>query len=390
MVGFAACNDEGKGGSSKVINRPPVYPSASEINKTITSLNASYPAITLVEPVGTSTEGRPITALVISDNPSAVEDEPSVRLTGGVHGNEFIPCEILVRLAEYLITEYNGNSSVRNLVDSRRIVIIPLLNPDGWELGTRNNSRKVNLNRNFSDHWDVDENNAGDTPFSEAESKAFRDYCEARIFHLSATFHSGAVVVNMPFDWGDNACPVEDDLVQSLALVYSTNGTFLLTPNLMSDNTSWDINQGTVWGWDWYYIHGSLQDWSYVVTGCVDLTIEVAESSPTTETGVEQYFQYNRDSMLAYIEAAGRGVSGYVKDTGGSVLSGVSISLVSPVGDIVTRTDTNGYYHRILQPGTYTLRFSRDGYIPQDVPVVLSDFLTLNLSDVTLQTDPER
>ena len=391
MVLAVACYDGGaKGGESPPLNRPSVYPSAAEINTAISTMATAHNTICRVENVGSSAEGRPITALVISDNPGVCEGEPSVRLAGAIHGNEFLSCEILLRYAEYLLDGYPSDGTVKTLVDGRVITIIPLLNPDGWERGSRRNANGVDLNRNFGDNWQSGSDH-GTGPFSEIESQAMRDYCVDRVFHLSAAFHTGAVVVNMPFDWAasdDGGMPVEADLVQQLAYDYSREGNFLSTPNQLGDV---DAVDGTIWGGDWYTINGSLQDWSYTETGCPELTIEIAASSPSADEGIGEYFAYNRDSLLNYCVAAGRGVSGRVTGTDAESLADVTIELVNEAGDtvtgdIATRTDIAGYYHRVLLPGSYYLRFSHDGYTPKTKPVMVAESMEPGTCDVTLDS----
>jgi hypothetical protein len=62
---------------------------------------------------------------------------PAVVFTGGIHAREWIAPEITYLIAEYLIKHYSTapqghyQTTIRNLVDSRRIYIIPMLNPDG-------------------------------------------------------------------------------------------------------------------------------------------------------------------------------------------------------------------------------------------------------------------
>jgi carboxypeptidase D len=254
-----------------------------------------------------------IKALVISDNPGTLEGEPAVRLTGGIHGNEMMSVELLIRFIEYLTYNYNTNPDIKNLIDSRYICIIPVLNPDGFAVKSRYNSNGVDLNRNFDDadnHWTSD-SRSGSSPFSESESKALRDFSIPKNFNISITYHIGAVLVNLPFDFGkeiEGVYPVQNNLIKSYAKTYTNagGGVFLTNPNLyVSPYMSTD---GWINGGNWYVANGTLQDWSYTVTGCLDLTIEVARRNPSTEAGVQQVFMYNRDSIVAYIERAGENV----------------------------------------------------------------------------------
>lgn len=348
-------------GSPAELAIPVDYHDPSEVRSFFENVEAQHPDIARLETVGFSVRGEEIIALVLSDNPELNEQEPRVRLTGTIHGNEIISGEILIRLIEELTGRYGTDPDIKNLVDTRYIVIIPVMNPDGMWDGRRYNDHDVDLNRNFSTAF-VPGGSHGDVAFSEPESAALRDYSMDKNFHLSATFHAGTVIVNLPFDYARMSTggdiPLENDLVWELGKIYSMAGTFLANPDILADP---DVDDGVINGGDWYIAYGSLQDWSYVEKGCIDITIEIADYSPETEEGIDEVYAYNRESLLAYIDAAGLGVSGYVEDGGGNPLPGVAVKVTD--GDIITHTDENGWFHRILLDGEHTLEFSLDGYI---------------------------
>jgi predicted deacylase len=145
--------------------------------------------------IGTSTEGRPITALRVGDGPRKLV------LVGATHGfPERNTHELSLMLADY----FRANpQAVPPLV---RLYIVPLLNPDGLALGTRFNARGVDLNRNMDtgmdacpeNDWSVTVQGAygvvsdtgGPYPDSEAESRAI----SAFLLDASAVifFHSNA------------------------------------------------------------------------------------------------------------------------------------------------------------------------------------------------------
>jgi hypothetical protein len=279
------------------------YLTPEEIDVFLNEIKLNYPNITSIETLGDSQSGdHVIKALVISDNPGTDEGEPAVRLTGGIHGNEKMSVELMIRLIEYLTSNYNSDPAVKSLVDNRYICIIPVLNPDGLAANSRYNSRGVDLNRNFDDHWYSDYHH-GESAFSEKETAALRDFSPSGKFNLSITYHVGAVLVNLPFDYQTEP-PAENDLIRSYATIYTkaNSSVFLSNPDLYVDLEH--MVDGTINGGEWYIITGSLQDWSYTKTGCLDLTIEIAKRNPDTEEDVQKVFMYNKDSLMAYIESA--------------------------------------------------------------------------------------
>ncbi len=363
------------------------YHTPEEVNLFLEQTETNYPGIAHVEDVGTSAAGRKIKALIISDNPETLEGEPAVRLTGGIHGDEMMGVELLLRFIEYLTSNYNSSSTVKSIVDSRYICIIPVLNPDGLARKNRTNYNGIDLNRNF--------NETGSS--LQPETKALQDFSSSKSFCISITYHTGAVLLNMPFDYGsekiDGIAPVENTLVKAYALTY-TNGTgsvFLTNPDVfirIYNSIYGDyiyLDKGTINGGDWYVITGSLQDWSYTETGCLDFTIEVTKSNPSTEVGVQQVFMYNRDSLMAYISKSGDGIYGRVTD-GTNGIANVEITASwsnggTITGDIIIKTDSKGYYHRIFLPGTYDLTFTKTGYTSQtQTGISVTDSTLLNVT----------
>ena len=111
--------------------------------------------------LGHSVQGRAITAQVLGDG----LDTTLVIAT--IHGNEPAGTPLVRRLADHLATN-------PDLLEGRRIVIIPVANPDGVAAGTRENVRGVDLNRNFEASNRVNNGANGHQSLSEPESRALQ------------------------------------------------------------------------------------------------------------------------------------------------------------------------------------------------------------------------
>lgn len=100
----------------------------------------STPATAVVEApgphAGRSVEGRPIHVQVLGEGPRCV------LLLASIHGNEAAGTPLLEQLARLLARR-------PELLQSTRVVIVPVLNPDGLAAGTRRNAQGVDLNRDY-------------------------------------------------------------------------------------------------------------------------------------------------------------------------------------------------------------------------------------------------
>ena len=78
------------------------------------------------------------------DDPSL----PAVAFIGGVHGLERIGAEVVIAYLRSLVMRLRWDDSLHRMLDSVRLLFVPLLNPGGLALGTRANPNGVDLMRN--------------------------------------------------------------------------------------------------------------------------------------------------------------------------------------------------------------------------------------------------
>jgi protein MpaA len=89
-----------------------------------------------------------------------------------IHGNEPAGTALVRRLAQHL--EQNPHLLARQ----RRVVLLPVANPDGMVMGTRHNANGVDLNRNFQTANRVNNAESGKTALSEPETRAIHAIIE--------------------------------------------------------------------------------------------------------------------------------------------------------------------------------------------------------------------
>ena len=156
------------------------------------------PSITQIYTIGKSANGTSIYSIIFSDNPLFHEKgEPEIKYIGNMHGDEVVGRELLLQLITYLCDNYGKSELITHLIDSTRLHIVPSLNPDGYVKKSRENSNMVDLNRNFPSNFPSTKSSESKV---QPETSAILSWSKLYPFVLSANFHSGAVVVNYPFD----------------------------------------------------------------------------------------------------------------------------------------------------------------------------------------------
>lgn len=113
------------------------------------------------------------------------DDAPVVLIFAGIHGDEPASATVAERLVDAL-SEHPPTD--------RRVVLLPVANPDGLAAGTRVNARGVDLNRNFpAQNWTPahrQRERHGTQPLSEPESRALTTLIETLDPVLIVSIHA--------------------------------------------------------------------------------------------------------------------------------------------------------------------------------------------------------
>ncbi len=198
----------------------------------VDSTRKSRPAPPYLTPFGTalmppprlygekSILGRPLPYWVIG------QGEETVLVFGGIHGDELTSSELAF---DFLIFALENQDKLQG----RRLVIAPLVNPDGFLSGSRNNARNVDLNRNFpANNWMVvgsrSRSTSGLHPRSEPETRFLLFLIDRFAPRRAVALHGAAKCVN----WDGPA----EDLARTMSTLtglptrssigYATPGSF--------------------------------------------------------------------------------------------------------------------------------------------------------------------
>lgn len=109
--------------------------------------------------VGKSVQNRPIMCTVVG------QGEDTTFILATIHGNEPAGTPLVRRLAEYL-------QQRPHLLAGRKVVLLPVANPDGMAHNSRYNANGVDLNRNFAAANRRNSAQHGYSPLSEPEAAA--------------------------------------------------------------------------------------------------------------------------------------------------------------------------------------------------------------------------
>lgn len=332
--------------------------------RTIQSANSR---IVTLSTIGTSVEGRAIVAARIT-NPDVTTRKPVVVYLAAYHAREVVTPELALKTLHMFVDDYGRDPLLTNLVDTREIWVVPLVNPDGWSrvergaqwwrknadgnptgcgvnpgVGAGSATPGVDLNRNHDDHWGQDlgsspdpcgETYRGAAAHSEPEAQAVQTLVNSTHPTALISWHSYGNQVLWPWGYSataGSASPLLDALGGRLAALTGY--------------------QGGPTGSTLYVTSGELTDWAWVTTGTAGFTIEVGgyADSPTCRGGggscnpfappysaVSRFWDQNRLAALYLARVADKPARAYGPDPAQPIVSAppgqpatVSVSLAA-------------------------------------------------------------
>jgi len=385
------------------------YTNQAALERHLKELAKERPDIASTFSLGQSEQGRELFGLKLAAGGGARPLlRPMVKYVGNMHGDETVGREILLALAEYLVKNYGAVDRVTELLDSTEVYLLPTMNPDGYEhtnlLGhapTRGNGNNVDLNRAFPTWKDLGQDRAQLKEGREKEVKVMVDWIMENPFVLSINFHGGAVVANYPWDsdevqpWtksslfrehreGDRGQYTADNKeFQELALAYSTNHKTMSQGSKSCVGGDAAFRDGITNGVDWYVVNGGMQDFNYLFSNCMEITVELScAKNPPADT-LQAEWEMNREPLMAFLEASGGAARGVVTREDGQPASKAVVRVSGHDKDIVT-TD-RGEWWRMLTPGRYTARAELGNRRSKEVNLVVEEGVTGPRVDLKLE-----
>jgi murein tripeptide amidase MpaA len=285
-----------------------------------------------------SVEGRDVSGIEITKNPTARDGKPIFLQLGVHHAREWPSSEHAIEFAYDLLNNYGSSSRTTSLVDSTRTIVVPIVNPDGFNLsreaphagfsasfgvfdyemkrkncsisnrtpaqyrtGTCGDNlagrlRGTDPNRNYgglwggsgaSTNWSSD-TYRGDGPFSEPEIQNIRELQSTRSITNLITNHTYSNLVLRPPGVADFGFPLEEPQYKALGARMTSHNGYANIP-----------------GYGLYDTTGTTEDWTFWSAGSLGFTFEIGpnEFHPPYNNGVV-------DEYLGRGQSAGAGRGG--------------------------------------------------------------------------------
>ncbi|HRK52847.1 MAG TPA: M14 family metallopeptidase [Cyclobacteriaceae bacterium] len=97
--------------------------------------STTYPNLTSLYSIGETLKGTPLMVLEITNKETGSPgSKPAYYYDGNIHAGELTGAEVSLYFAWHILTQYDKDPRIKNLVDTRTLYIRPKFNPDGADI----------------------------------------------------------------------------------------------------------------------------------------------------------------------------------------------------------------------------------------------------------------
>ena len=186
------------------------YHNESEIGAFLTAMKQSYSGKARTYPIGETVNRKPLLVVELSDDLETSHLQPAIRIMAGIHGNELVGTEILLRLAKFLLSHHKLDDEINRILRGYSIHILPSLNRDGFLKAKRGdcsstagmrNANGIDLENDFRS--DPDEH-------AQVESDNVKKWMKEKQFILSIDLSGQDENIHIPKIHGDKSSNAEE------------------------------------------------------------------------------------------------------------------------------------------------------------------------------------
>ncbi len=299
------------------------YHTYAEVGADVAAVQTAHPGIVERFSIGESYLGRQLWAAKISDNVGVDEDEPEVLFDGGIHADEHMGVEMTLKILHWLADGYGVDPRITNIVDTREVWIVFMINPDGvahdiaggkfhnWRKNRQPNpgttAKGTDLNRNFGYRWGGGGRTSsnpraityrGTKAFSTPEARAFRDFLASRVIggrqqiRMGISFHETGRLVMWPYGYTKTNVPSDMTTDDRAALAR--------IGRKMASFSGYKPEQAS----DLYISSGTSRDFEYGTYRIFAYTIEMSVTAYPKPSKIASETGRNKGTVLYLLERA--------------------------------------------------------------------------------------
>ncbi|WP_020407613.1 M14 family metallopeptidase [Hahella ganghwensis] len=321
------------------------------VKDTLFKMAEDYPDLVTLYSIGESVQGRPLIMVKLGkknwwdrwfDRGPVLKEhgdrrrsyKPEVLYVAAHHAREWVAPQMALRYLNYLLENYGKDDRVTKLLESVDQWIMPVGNPDGYEYTFTNERlwRKnladndgdgvisqldgVDLNRNFSRNWGLDDEGSspiisdatyrGPEAESEPETKALVKFIKRHDFKFVISYHTYSNLILYPWGWQVQTPSFDDPIFLAQA---GTDENPAIYDSIIGQGYDPGVSA------DLYTTNGDFTDYTYGALGIPSYTVELTPGQdsegnfygfefPDNEEMVQTVFEDNLEFAMSVAESA--------------------------------------------------------------------------------------
>ena len=321
-----------------------------------------YPKLITLKTAGQSVQGRELWYVIVTEGVDPLRAKPKFIYHANMHGDEVVGRELMIYLLRHLTQQYGRDPIVTQILKNAQVYVMPSMNPDGFELRTRENAHGRDLNRNFPDRFD----SPSDTPSGrEIEVQRMMQLAKENHFVFGMNWHGGEICFNLP--WGNISNHDEKNKHGDDSFFAPIGREYTSFNSTMYQNDHDNFDHGLTYGYEWYPVNGGINDWYNFYRRSLHAVVELSFTKWPQASTLNTYWDSNRDAMITYLWRGMRGVHLELKDTLGNLIATPTITVAAlPKRPL---TFDGGTLHRLTGDGRQTVTISAPGFQSKTIEV---------------------
>jgi carboxypeptidase T len=351
------------------------YLNPKTLSDRMRALVAAYPNLVRMEQIGTTLQGRPVSALLVSTTLDPKDpanlDKASIIFDGQHHAREVMTPEVVMDVADTLLQGYATSADIKALLQTWNIWLVPSVNPDGtnivfttdnmWRKNGRSNSRStfgVDLNRNYDYRWNGCSGSSasswaqdyrGTSAASEPETQALMGLAKKVRPSAYLSYHSYSELVLYPYGCTNSRTP-ENTMFDKLANE--------LASRLPRDDNRGNYTPGLPWE-ILYGVDGDSMAYMYAVYGAIAFTLEINEDFQPNYSLRDPTVRKHRNAWMYFLGHINQNlmkVTVLDGKTGQPATARIDVdALARTQGEPAFQTNEGGRFMKVLAPGHYVV-----------------------------------
>ncbi|OWF53104.1 carboxypeptidase D-like isoform X2 [Mizuhopecten yessoensis] len=337
------------------------YRTLSQMSAELASLAQNYSKVMQVETLVTLVSGKSVPMVHLSSVLDVHENKkPHVLLIGGLHGNEPVGAEILMRFIRHLLRGFDKKDDhVMEIFNDFHLHLIPYLNVEGFDA-----KQATDCTSDMSMQMSTNQLSL-DSP----TMKALRQQMNIHKFSLTLSLDSGGLFLVIPWERKRDRMSATDDeaIFMSLAHAFADGFPSIYSP----DSCQSSVSHGIFHGGDLIRNMSGILDRAYEDYHNFMISAHVSCCRYPAAKDLPNIWMHSLTPLLNVVKKSKQAVHGDVLNNDGQPIKNATLKVDHH--SMVIPTSDKGEFYIILSAGSHTLEISAEGYESQTQQALIEE-----------------